>query len=174
MGRKYTREQYFDIISQLRSIRPEIAISTDIIVGFPGETEEDFEQTLDLMQEVRFDWAYSFKYSDRPFVRAAKFPDKLSEEAKSDRLQVLQSQQENLTLKSMQSLVGSKVTVLVEGRSSWNNGLLPLWRGREPGGRVVNFTWSEGKDLNGSLALVEINQSKKHSLYGEGVKLYGH
>lgn len=172
MGRKYTREIYLDIVRQLRSVRPEISISTDIIVGFPGETYKDFLQTLDVMQRVRFDWSYSFKYSDRPFVRAAKFPDKLSEDVKSIRLQALQRLQEAMTLKSMQGLLNKEVTVLVEGPSSWNNGSYPLWRGRETGGRVVNFNWFGNENIEGALIKVKVTQAKKHSLFGEGVKFY--
>ncbi len=171
MGRKYTREHYLDIVRQLRSVRPEITISTDIIVGFPGETYDDFLKTLDLMQRVRFDWSYSFKYSDRPFVRAARFSNKLPEEVKSVRLQALQQLQEETTLKSMQGMLEKEVTVLVEGPSSWNNGSFPLWRGREPGGRVVNFKWVEKENIEGTFIKVKITQAKKHSLFGEGVKL---
>lgn len=173
MGRRYTRERYLDIVSQLRDVRPEMTLSTDIIVGFPGETSEDFLRTLDILQLVGFDWSYSFKYSDRPFVKAAQFPDKVSDDVKGGRLQELQKLQDAMTLASLQDLWGREVWVLVEDQSSWNNGTCPLWRGREPGGRVVNFTWPEYEDIVGSLVYVKITQAKKHSLYGEGVKVYG-
>ncbi len=167
MNRKYTRESYLEIIQGLRRVRPDIALSTDIIVGFPGEFDADFRQTLEVMQEVGFDNSFSFKYSDRPGVRAASFQDKIPEADKSLRLSLLQKEQDRLTQKSLQGLVGRRLEVLVEGPSPKtppDRGT--SWKGREPGGRIVNFSDS-GQDLTGELIPVKIVDAKKHSVFGE-------
>ncbi|MGM0425493.1 MAG: tRNA (N6-isopentenyl adenosine(37)-C2)-methylthiotransferase MiaB [Thermodesulfobacteriota bacterium] len=168
MGRKYTREGYLRIVQQLRSSCPALALSTDLIVGFPGEREQDFQQTLELVSEVGFSSSFSFKYCDRPGVRAAAFSDKVPEEIKSKRLQELQALQQQLTARDLQRHEGSMLRVLVEGPSSKQlEGAGRQWKGREPGGRVVNFSYSPGQDLTGQLLLVHIRQAKKHSLWGE-------
>lgn len=166
MGRKYTRQRYLDIIHALRTACPRIALTTDIIVGFPGETEQDFEDTLSLMREVRFVSSFSFKYSDRPGVRAERMPSKISEEDKSRRLRVLQDLQNRITEEELAAVVGTEVTVLVEGRSKMQDGGAVSWRGRDEGGRIVNFSWS-GPALTGKMVHVTIMASKKHSLLGE-------
>ena len=169
MGRKYTKQGYLRLVEELRAARPDIVLSTDLMVGFPSETEEDFQQTLDAMQLSGFDSSFSFKYSDRPGTRAANMPDKVSEAVKADRLERLQALQEELTARSLQSLQGETVTVLVEGADSRNNGDPASWRGREPGGRVVNFSATDNRDLTGSLVPVRVREVKKHSVYGEVV-----
>ncbi|MCF8030153.1 MAG: tRNA (N6-isopentenyl adenosine(37)-C2)-methylthiotransferase MiaB [Desulfohalobiaceae bacterium] len=169
MGRKYTRQGYFRLVEELRAARPDIVLSTDLMVGFPSETEEDFQQTLDAMQRSGFDSSFSFKYSDRPGTRAANMPDKVGEAVKADRLERLQALQEELTARSLGSLQGETVTVLVEGADSRNNGSPASWRGREPGGRVVNFSGTDNRDLTGSLVPVRVREVKKHSVYGEVV-----
>lgn len=171
MGRKYTREDYFRIIEKLRKIREGVTISTDLMVGFPGETYEDFLQTLDLVQKIGFDSSYSFKYSDRPGVRSSAFTGKIPEEIKAVRLYELQDLQEELTQHSLKRLVGKELEVLVEGYSARNNEEYSFWRGREPGGRVVNFRYPELLDLFGKMVRVKIKQAKKHSIFGEAVSL---
>lgn len=166
MGRKYTRERYLEIIGSLREARPDIALSTDIIVGFPGETEDDFEQTLSLVQEVRFVSSFSFKYSDRPGVRAEKMPCKVTEEDKARRLRILQTLQDRITLEELSAAVGTEVDVLVEGHSRVQDHGQHFWRGRDRAGRIVNFSWA-GPDLVGKMVRVFIVESKKHSLAGE-------
>ena len=168
MNRHYTRESYLQLIQDLRLARPDIALSTDIIVGFPGETEADFQQTLDLVQTVGFDSSFSFNYSDRPGVRAALFQDKIPEADKSRRLSLLQKEQDRLTQASLQGLVGRTLEVLVEGPSSKTlPGREPSWMGREPGGRIVNFPVPGQQDLTGALIRVKIVDAKKHSVFGE-------
>lgn len=166
MGRKYTRERYLDIIRDLRQACPDIALTTDIIVGFPSETAQDFEQTLDLMREVRFESSFSFKYSDRPGVSAEKMDFKIPEEEKSRRLAVLQALQNRITEEELARRVGHLEDVLVEGRSKMQDDLQHFWRGRDAGGRIVNFH-SPLPDLTGRMVRVHILAAKKHSLTGE-------
>jgi tRNA-2-methylthio-N6-dimethylallyladenosine synthase len=168
MGRRYTRGYYLEVVRELRRARPDIVLGTDIIVGFPGETEADLEQTLDLMREAGFDSSFSFKYSDRPGVRAASFPDKVGEDIKAHRLKRVQALQDELTEASLRRLENAEVRVLVEGPgANRNGGSASVWRGREEGGRVVNFRAPEGLDLTGRLVRVSIREAKKHSVFGE-------
>lgn len=166
MGRKYTRARYLDIVRELRAVCPHIALSTDIIVGFPGETVHDFEATLSLLEEVRFVSAFSFKYSDRPGVRAEKMDFKVPEEEKARRLLALQDLQNRITAEDLQAQVGRQAQVLVEGPSRVQDGAATFWRGRDEGGRIVNFA-HHGADLTGKMAAVQIREAKKHSLTGE-------
>ena len=117
MNRGYTREEYLLKIKKLRAACPEIGITTDFIVGFPGETEKDFQATLDIVNKIEYDEFFSFKYSDRPKTQASHFSDKLSEEEKACRLSILQDKQQSITLKKNRSLIGKTLAVLVEGGS---------------------------------------------------------
>ncbi|MBU4388478.1 MAG: tRNA (N6-isopentenyl adenosine(37)-C2)-methylthiotransferase MiaB, partial [Proteobacteria bacterium] len=117
MNRKYTRELYLEKIEKLRNNCPGIAITSDIIVGFPGETIVDFEETLDLIKQVEFDGIFAFKYSDRPNAPAARFTDKITEQENKERLQILLDLQEYFTTKKNSELVGSNELILVEGLS---------------------------------------------------------
>ncbi|GAB6112929.1 tRNA (N6-isopentenyl adenosine(37)-C2)-methylthiotransferase MiaB [Desulfomicrobium salsuginis] len=166
MGRKYTRERYLGIVRDLRAACPRIALTTDIIVGFPGETQRDFEDTLELMRQVRYESSFSFKYSDRPGVRAEKMDFKVPEEEKARRLAVLQDLQNRITAEELESRVGAEVDVLVEGTSRMQDGAALFWRGRDGGGRIVNFP-SPLPDLTGKMIRVRILAAKKHSLTGE-------
>ena len=171
MGRKYLKEDYLKIIDKLRKVREDIVITTDLIVGFPGEKEEDFRETLDVVKRVEFDSSFSFKYSDRPGTRAEKMEPKVVEEVKSKRLKVLQNIQDELTLKSMNKLYNQTVEVLVEGMSSKQRDETTVsFKGREPGGRIVNFLVN--KEIVptisvGSIVNIKITEIKKHSLFGE-------
>ena len=166
MRRRYTRQRYLDIVTGLRQARPEITLTTDLIVGFPGETEADFEQTLEMMREVGFASSFSFKYSDRPGVAAEQMEDKVPEEIKSHRLQRLQSLQEELTGEALQAEVGRHVTVLLREPGRQDGGGV-IWRGRDPGGRVVNCRTELDSALIGSYVGVRVTEAKKHSLFGE-------
>ena len=167
MGRKYTRDDYLGIVDKLRRARPGIVLTTDLIVGFPGETEQDFEATMQTVRGVCFDSSYSFKYSDRPGVRAARMEPKVPEEVKAERLHQLQQLQEDLTTRSLERLVGAEVTVLVEGPSPKQGRKNSQWRGKEPGGRVVNLESPEPVDLSGLMTRTRITAAKKHSVSGE-------
>lgn len=121
MKRKYTREQYLNLVDKLRDTRPDIAITSDVMVGFPGETEEDFQLTLDLIRRVRFDGLFSFKYSDRSFTLSEKMPNKIAEPVKSKRLEILQALQKQITIEKNYQLKGFPVQVLIEGKSKQKN-----------------------------------------------------
>ena len=166
MGRKYTREKYEQIVTDLRAVCPDIALTTDLIVGFPGETDQDFEETLDLMRLVRYESSFSFKYSDRPGVRAEKMANKVPEDIKQERLARLQALQNEHTLAALQARVGTHEQVLVEGLSKKSDALVPCWRGRDLGGRIVNFS-HDAEALVGKIVPVLITEAKKHSLWGK-------
>ena len=159
MNRGYTREEYLAKVAALRNSYPELSLSTDLIVGFPGETEADFAQTLDLMREAAFDQAFSFKYSPRPQTRAATLPDQVPEDLKAERLARLQALQNELTLKANQRLVGRRQEVLVEGLSRRSPHELC---GRLRTNQVVNFIGP--RDAVGQLAWVTITEAHPHSL----------
>ena len=162
MNRKYSRADYLEKVVALRQSCPEIAITTDIIVGFPGESEAEFEQTMTLLEQVRYDSAFSFKYSDRPLAAAADFADKVPEERKSARLARLQARQEEISAEIRQGLVGRTVEVMVEGKSKVAGG---QWSGRTPENRIVNFPAPE--DLQpGQLLRVKLEETCRHSLRG--------
>lgn len=159
MRRGYTQEEYLAKVAQLRRVCPEIAISTDLIVGFPGETEADFQATLDIMRAVAFDSAFYFKYSPRPQTEAALYADQVPEEIKTERLARLRAVQEELSLASNQKLVGTEREVLVEGSSKNQHGQLT---GRLRSNHVVNFVGPA--ELIGSLVQVRLIQANRHSL----------
>ncbi|HOJ47073.1 MAG TPA: tRNA (N6-isopentenyl adenosine(37)-C2)-methylthiotransferase MiaB, partial [Bacillota bacterium] len=117
MNRRYTREQYLELVAKLRDAVPGIALTTDIIVGFPGETEEDFLQTLDIVEKVRYDSAFTFIYSPRKGTPAAEMPDQVDEEVKKERIYRLIDLQNRISGEINQEIVGSTVEVLVEGTS---------------------------------------------------------
>ncbi|OPX19719.1 MAG: tRNA (N6-isopentenyl adenosine(37)-C2)-methylthiotransferase MiaB [Desulfobacca sp. 4484_104] len=168
MKRGYNRDDYLQRVRQLQAVCPEIAITTDLIVGFPGETEEDFQETLSLMQEVPFDNAFYFKYSPRPQTRAATFPGQIAESIKAARLARLKEIQDRLTRASHQRLVGQIKEVLVEGRSKQSTSQLS---GRLRSNQVVNFTGSQ--ELIGRLVQVRIEQACQHSLGGRALGCAG-
>lgn len=161
MNRKYTREHYINLIKKLREAIPNIAISTDIIVGFPGETEEDFLDTLNLVKEVEFDLAYTFMYSKRKGTPAAEMPDQIDDDVKKDRLNRLMQVQDAITAKKNMELKGTVQEVLVEGIS---RGKIKKLSGRTRTNKVVNF--DGGRDLIGKLVNVEITEPHTWSLLG--------
>jgi len=164
MGRKYDRAHYLNLIRQLRAARPDMAFSTDIIVGFPGESEEDFQATLAVMEEARFMSAFSFCYSDRPGTAAERMPDKLDAPRKLERLARLQSLQDDLSGAWLQGRVGRSATVLLEGAGRKPAGKGEAWQGRDPYGAPVNIILPAGKASPGDLLPVRIVEAKKHSL----------
>jgi tRNA-2-methylthio-N6-dimethylallyladenosine synthase len=180
MNRRYNRDDYLGKVDRLRKIQPDISISTDIIVGFPGETSEDFMQTLDLIRKVEYDSLFAFKYSDRPKVPARHFSGKVSEREKTDRLQQVLALQEEITLKKNRDLTGSIQQVLVEGlskkqkRKEKQNPDIQ-WTGRTQGNIVVNFSLNSHGDitldqiLTGRIVDVRIEEAYPHSLWGKPV-----
>ncbi|MCE5334722.1 MAG: tRNA (N6-isopentenyl adenosine(37)-C2)-methylthiotransferase MiaB [Desulfobacteraceae bacterium] len=161
MNRCYTAGDYLGKIRRLRAICPEIALTSDVIVGFPGESEEDFTGTMDLLREVRFDNLFSFRYSDRPNTRASAFPDKVDPAIGTRRLVELQSFQAEITLEKNLAETGLFREVLVEGPSKASNGQMT---GRTTQNRIVNFEapeWTSGK-----IVTVKITGAYSHSLRG--------
>jgi tRNA-2-methylthio-N6-dimethylallyladenosine synthase len=161
MKRGYTREKYMDLIHELRQVRPGIAVTSDVMVGFPGETEEDFQLTLDLIGKMEFDNLFSFKYSDRDGTPAARMQGKILEEQKLARLTRLQEIQRRITLSKNKELVGKTVKVLVEGVSKKGQELT----GRTDTNKVVNFICNNNK-LN-TLVNAQIKRASFNSLWGE-------
>jgi tRNA-2-methylthio-N6-dimethylallyladenosine synthase len=161
MKRGHTREEYLEKIEKLRKVRPDISLSSDFIVGFPGETESDFAETLDLIERIGFDHSFSFIYSPRPGTPAAGYPDPVSVEAKKARLARLQERIGSTALAISEKMVGSRQTVLIEGVSKKNS--LELC-GRTENNRVVNFT--APPQLIGQFADVAITGVLPNSLRG--------
>jgi tRNA-2-methylthio-N6-dimethylallyladenosine synthase len=162
MNRGYTKESYLGKIDRLKEMCPSIAVTADVIVGFPGEEEKDFEETLNLLQKVQFDDLFSFKYSPRKGTRAAQFEDRVEEKIKQDWLTILQEIQKEITLQKNQALEGNVEEVLVEGRSKQSDRDVT---GRTRSNKIVNFQGDLG--LAGELVPVRITKAYPHSLRGE-------
>jgi tRNA-2-methylthio-N6-dimethylallyladenosine synthase len=167
MRRRYGRDEFLAIVERLRASRPDIAITTDLIVGFPGETEADFEDTLDLVRRVGFVDSYSFKYSARPGTGAAELPAAVPAEEAQRRLVALQTLQRDLTIAHHRSRIGSVTRILLEGASRRGAGQLC---GRDPHRRLVNLAPdAAGLPVEaeaGALLEVEIVEATPHSLIG--------
>ncbi|MBW1804250.1 MAG: tRNA (N6-isopentenyl adenosine(37)-C2)-methylthiotransferase MiaB, partial [Deltaproteobacteria bacterium] len=161
MKRAYTREKYMRLVRELRDVRPGIAVTSDIIVGFPGESEEDYQLTLDLIKKIEFDNLFSFKYSDRKGTAAEKMDDKVDEQEKSRRLAKIQDSQKAITLKKNKKLKGTIQEILVEGRSKKGGQM----SGRTGTNKVVNFECDNS--MLGSLVNVKIKHVFVNSLRGE-------
>jgi tRNA-2-methylthio-N6-dimethylallyladenosine synthase len=163
MRRGYTREHYLELIEKLRNTRPDIAITSDVMVGFPGESERDFESTMDLVRRIEFDNLYSFKYSDRAGTCAEKMGPKVADAEKASRLEALQSLQKLISFSKNKRLVGSTVQVLVEGRSKRENQI----SGRTGTNKVVNFSCDLNRLFN--IINVKIKRCSPNSLWGEAL-----
>ncbi|PSJ18678.1 tRNA (N6-isopentenyl adenosine(37)-C2)-methylthiotransferase MiaB [Nitrosomonas supralitoralis] len=162
MKRGYSVLEYKSIIRKLRTIRPDISLSSDFIVGFPGETEADFQATLKLVEDINYDDSYSFVYSPRPGTPAADLPDDMSQEEKMERLHRLQAQLSLQSRKISQQMIGSIQRVLLEGISKKN---LDELSGRTDNNRVVNLAGNS--ELIGHFVNVRITEARAHSLRGE-------
>jgi len=169
MRRKYTQAHYLEIVDGLKKARPDIVLTTDLIVGFPGETEEDFQQTLEMVEKVGFESSFSFKYSDRPGVAAENMFPKVDPGEASERLMRLQILQNNITRKCLKNLEGIETESLIEGLSRRQGGTTTSWKGRDPAGRVINIEMDENEGMAGSIVPVKISEAKNHSLIGERV-----
>ncbi len=165
MKRNHTALEYKSIIRKLRAVRPEIQISSDFIVGFPGETTEDFEQTMNLIAQVNFDMSFSFIYSARPGTPAADMPDDVTEEEKKQRLYVLQQRINNQAAQFSRAMLGTEQRVLVEGPSKKD--LMEL-TGRTETNRIVNFVGTP--DMIGKFVDIKITDVFTNSLRGEVVR----
>ena len=167
MDRLYTRDEYMRRIEWLKSARRNIAITTDIIVGFPGETEADFNQTLALLDHVEYDSLFSFKYSPRPNTAALAMGDHVPEEEKTRRLMIVQERQRAIQIRRNSEAIGTVQQVLVEGR----NQALGQWIGRTSQNRPLNFTGEahSGDNLIGRYLDVRVTRAGPNSLVGESV-----
>jgi tRNA-2-methylthio-N6-dimethylallyladenosine synthase len=163
MIRRYTREDYIDRARKLLSARPGMTLATDIIVGFPGETDEDFEETLSLVREVGFVAAFAFKYSPRPYTPALKLGDDVSEAVKDARLATLFALVDELQGAHLARLLGTRQEVLIEDRSRDNSG---RFVGRTAQNEITHVEVAEGIDPIGALVEVTIVEAYKHSLLG--------
>lgn len=167
MNRKYDSKSYLNIIDKIRRVRPNIAISTDIIVGFPGESDDDFHKTIKLIRSVQFDSAFTFIYSKRPGTPAAFYTEQVNDEIKNERLQKLMEIQNTISRKKNFEKVGTLATVLVEGISYKNENYLT---GRAEDNRLVNF--KADKKQIGEIIKVKINEANSFSLKGEVIDEY--
>ena len=169
MQRLYTRDQYMQRIDWIKKAHRPMALTTDIIVGFPGETEVDFDETLKLLDEVQYDSLFSFKYSPRPNTAALSMDDKIPEEEKTRRLTVLNERQRAIQIRRNADLIGSVEEVLVEGRHPE----LGQWIGRTSQNRTLNFTHAgaANEPSLGQYLNVRVTRSGPNSLVGESVQM---
>lgn len=165
MNRHYNRQRYMEIVEKLRATCPDLSISTDIIVGFPGETEEDFLDTLSLVREVEYDSAFTFIYSPRVGTPAAKYDDQIPENIKHERFDRLVDEVNRCSAKKNSEYLGRIVTVMVDGPSKNDAG---AWSGRTDTFKLVNFT-SEEPLTEGQMVSVRITETKTFSLDGKKV-----
>ncbi|MDK9707728.1 MAG: tRNA (N6-isopentenyl adenosine(37)-C2)-methylthiotransferase MiaB [Desulforhopalus sp.] len=165
MNRKYTIKEYLEKVDKLHEYCPEIALTTDIIVGFPGESNQDFQKTMDLLENVRFHGSFSFKYSDRSGTRASEFADKIDEKVKAERLSIFQKRQDEISLERNQEYVGTVTQIMVEycGKDGA--------RGRTGTNHIVHLNdYTDDNLLPGDIISVKICHAGQHSLQGQIVE----
>jgi len=163
MKRGHTRAEYIEKMSRLKDIRPDISFSSDFIIGFPGETEQDFQDTMALITEIGFDTSFSFIYSARPGTPAAELDDETPETVKKQRLKLLQQQINQQAQLISRQMVGNTEKILITGVSRKDEKEL---QGRTENNRVVNFP-STNQSLIGSFSLVTITEALPNSLRGQ-------
>jgi len=169
MSREYTREWYLERIAWIKAAKREISMTTDIIVGFPGETEQDVEDTATLLEEVKYDAVFAFKYSPRPNTPAITMADSISEEEKSRRLQVILERQKEVQRKGYARHLGTITEVMVEGHNTARNQVI----GRSSQNKTVNFTTGLPiRPAAGSYIQVKITQTFPNSLVGEAIAVH--
>ena len=162
MNRVYTVEQYRDTVRKIRAAVPESSLTTDLIVGFPGETEEDFQQLMDFIAETRYDQAYTFIYSKRSGTPAAEMENQVDDACKHERLNRLMELQNKISLEINQQLVGKTVEVMVEGPSQTDE---TVWSGRTDTNKLV--LWSHKDEKPGDLVHVKVHQAQTWLLKGK-------
>jgi tRNA-2-methylthio-N6-dimethylallyladenosine synthase len=166
MRRTYTREEYLEKLSWIRSARRPISATSDVIIGFPGETSGDFEETLTLLDAAEFDSVFAFKYSPRPNTPSLSMPDAIPEEEKSRRLAILQERQRQIQIAQNEKLVGETFEVFVDGRHAARG----QWSGRTTSNRILNFT-SSRENILGEYLQVRVTRGGPNSLVGEHADL---
>ena len=164
MNRRYTRDYYIDLVQKLRERVHDVTLSTDIMLGLPGETDEDFEYTLDILRRVEFDMIYSFIYSIRPGTPAAEMDNQVGEETKGERMKRLLETQEEIALRKNTALVGKTLRVLCEGRSKNNP---DIFTGRTNGNKIVLFDGDDG--MTGKFVDIKIEKARTFDLSGKTV-----
>ena len=164
MNRKYSKENYLEKIELIRKYLPKCSISTDIIVGFPGETDFDYEETIDVVKKVRFSGAFTFVYSKRSGTVAAKMEDQISKEVKKERITKLVALQNSITKESTLVYVGKEVEILVEGFDNKRN----LYLGRDVFNRMGYFSCED--DLIGEFVTIKVNRVNGVSLFGDLIR----
>ena len=164
MNRTYTKEQFIDLVFKIKEYMPECTLSTDIIVGFPGETEEDFMETLEVVEKVKFDFSYMFKYSSRPGTKASQYTDQIDENVKQNRLERLIALQRTMTLNNNKKLIGSEQHILIEKESKKSK---DYWSGRTDGNiwTIVKKSGESVKDI----VPVKITDARGVTLFGENI-----
>jgi tRNA-2-methylthio-N6-dimethylallyladenosine synthase len=165
MRRPYKAEKFIEICEKMKAARPDIAITTDIIVGFPGETEEDFQATIDTVERLKFDNAFVFRYSKRKDTPAAEMEDQVPEAVKEERNQRLLEVVNRLAMEKHAAMVGTVQTVLCEGPSKYNTSTLS---GRTPQNKIVIFE-GDVERLTGEILDIEIKDSTGFTTYGTPV-----
>lgn len=171
MRRQYTKAEFLDLVARMRAALPGLAITTDIIVGYPGETEEQFQETLDVVRKVRFASAFMFAYSPRPGTPGALFKDQVPEEAKMDRLYRLIQVQNDISFEDNQSLLGREFEVLVEGRSKKH---VQRCTARTRCHKLVHFDVDLNQDLQGRLARVRLEKGFTWGFLGSLLEVEPH
>jgi tRNA-2-methylthio-N6-dimethylallyladenosine synthase len=164
MNRGYSYRDYKNKIDMLKAAIPDIAVTTDIITGFPGETDEDFRLTVNALSEIEYDGIFAFKYSERPDTKALTLPDHIDETTKSERLSHILKLQEVITFKKNMKMEGQELEILVEGVSETDNENLT---GRTLTNKIVNFS-GDPNDV-GNILMIKVKEARQHSLYGEKV-----
>jgi len=162
MNRTYTKEEFLNLVDLIKKYIPDCGLSTDIIVGFPGETEEEFQETLEVVSKVKFDTAFMFKYSSRPGTKASHYTDHISEDIKQQRLQTLIEFQQNISLMNNRRRIGLNLDVLIEKESKKSTS---QWAGRIENNVWVIFDKKEGYKI-GDIVNVNIIDAKGISLFG--------
>jgi tRNA-2-methylthio-N6-dimethylallyladenosine synthase len=166
MRRTYTRDEYLEKLSWIGSARRPISVTSDVIIGFPGETDGDFEETLTLLDAAQFDSVFAFKYSPRPNTPSLSMPDAIPEEEKSRRLAILQERQRQIQIARNEKLVGETFEVLVDGHHAARG----QWSGRTTSNRILNFT-SSRENILGEYLQVRVTRGGPNSLVGEHAEL---
>ena len=162
MRRRYNVEKYLNLVDKIRVVRPDMSFSSDFIVGFPGETNEDFQDTMNIINEVRYDESFSFIYSPRPNTTASDMEDDVTNEEKKERLKILQTRLSQLSFGFSRKKVGTNQDCLIYGQSKRDPGQL---QGRTICNRVVNFQ-SNDTDLVGQIVNIQINEALPNCLRG--------
>ena len=167
MGRGYTREEYSKLVDDLKTTLPAISLTTDIIVGFPGEDDQDLLDTLTMMEYCAYHASFSFCYSDRPGCRAVNFLDKIDRAVQHSRLEEVQHTQDILTTKWLKARVGQTTTILLEEKSPRQPEGSVSWQGRDPYGTIVHLNLPANKDYRGKMLEVTITDFGKHCLHAQ-------